>query len=317
MKGDNRMDDEVRPGLVVGVIGAVVVGLVGLVLLFSFVGGWKSTPPDKVALHYTGGPFQGVHFVEVVPPGKPIKFYGLREKFYKYPATQRNYIVSDRAEEGDRKEADHIKTVSADNLGAWWNVAITFKLNTSPEVIKRFHEQLGLKFNAWGEKGWDHLLDQTLRQVLDNRMAAEASKYTLEKLYSDPTTRSAIQAAVGADLKNGVNDLVGGNFFCGPTFDRETPNVCPDLKFIIKGAPTISDVVKNQFDANRKAELAVQEKDFEVQQAKKQAEAAAALTNAIANNPNYVLLKAIESGKIEFWVLPEGSQYTLNPGKKG
>lgn len=306
------MDEtQATPKVVAAVMALVMALIVGLVLFASFVGGWKSTPPDKVALHYTGGPFQGVHFVEVVAPGKSIKFYGLREKFYKYPATQRNYIVSDRAEEGDRKEADRIKTVSADNLGAWWNVAITFKLNTSPDVVKRFHEQLGLKFNAWGEKGWDHLLDQTLRQVLDNRMAAEASKYPLEKLYSDPTTRSAIQSAVGADLKNGVNDLVGGNFFCGPTFDREHPNVCPDLKFIIKGAPTIPDGIKAQFDANRQAALAVQQKNSEVEQAKKQAEAAAALNAAIANNPNYVLLKAIESGKITFWVLPQGSNYTL------
>lgn len=275
------------------------------------LGGLKSTPPDMVALHYTGGPLQGVHFKSVVPPGTGTRFVGLLEHWYEYPTTERNYIVSDVPSESDRGTADAVKTTSSDSVEADWNVTISFKLNTTPSVIRAFHEELGLKFHAWTHDGWVSLLDQTLRQVLDNKMNAEASRYPIAKLYSDPAVRQTIQDAVGADLKAGVNALLGGEFFCGPTFDPVRPGVCPDLEFIVKGRPGIPDAIKAQYESNLQAQLAVAQKDAEVEQARKQAEAAKELSDAIANNPAYVELQAIQSGKVTFWILPQSQPLTL------
>jgi SPFH domain/Band 7 family protein len=296
-------------GVVAGVLvfALIVAAIWGVMALRGF----RSTPPDQLALHYSGGPFEGTHFIAVVPPGTGVHFYGISEKWYEYPATQRNYIVSEKPAEGDRPEPDFIRTTSKDQQEADWQVATTFKLNTDPAVIKRFHEQLGLKFEAWNEDGWDQMLAQTLRQVLENRMNTEVGKYDIAALYSDPDTRAKVQTAVGEDLRDGVNQLAGGPFFCGPTFDPTKPTVCPPLQFLIKGRPKIPEGLVKQFDANRQSAEAVVQKDNEVQQAKKQAEAAAALQQAIANNPEYVKLKAIESGKVTFWIMPEGTNVTV------
>lgn len=300
-----RTVDSAEPNIPARTIGFIAIIFT---LVFALLGTMSlyAVPPDKVALHYSGGPIDGVHYVEQLRPGTSLSFLGLNENVYYYPSTTRNYIVDSNADRGDRGVADTIKTTSSDSIEADWNIAISMKLNTDPKVLRHFHEKLGLKFSAWTQDGWDTMLDQTLRQVLENRMNAEASKYTIQQLYSDPTVRTAIQTAVGTDLRAGVNDFVNGPFFCGPGAG------CGELKFLVKGRPSIPEDLKSQFQANRAAELKVVQRQAEVDQATKQAEAAQALKAAIADNPSYVLLKAIESGKITFWVLPQnGSNLTL------
>lgn len=290
-------------------IGIGVLILVPFMFWLAFAS-FYSVPPDKIALHYSGGPFQGAHFKEIITPGTSLKYLGESENVYYYPATTRNYVVDAIAGQGDRKTADFIATTSSDKVEADWNIAVSFRLNTEPSVLRKFHESLGLKFNAWTEGGWNTLLDQTLRQVIENQINSESSKYPLEQLYADPQVRLQIQAAVGRDLTNGVNNLLGGKFFCGPNATIAGKG-CPPMKFIIKGRPTIPTSLRDQFERNRAAELAVQQRQSEVEQAKKQAEAAEALRLATQNNPNYILLKAIESGQIKFWVLPQNGQLNL------
>jgi hypothetical protein len=290
---------------------AIFVGAIALLVFgYNFVHGWKSTPPDKLALHYTGGPIQGVHFKEVIPAGQAPHFRGLMENWYLYPSTQRTYIVDSNPGSGDRPNTDFIHTVSSDHIEADWNMAVAFKLNTEPSVIKRFHEQLGLKYQAWTDDGWNNLLDQTLRQVLENKMAAETGKYTIDQLYGDPTTRQAIQDAVGADLKNGVNAQLGGDFFCGPTFDPNHPEVCPPLQFIIKGQPKVPDGVAARYQSVKNAALDAETAKNNVAAATQQELAAEQLNKALSN-PNYVLYQAVQSGKVQFWVLPSGVNVTV------
>ena len=73
-----------------------------------FLVGWKSVPPDKIMLHYTGGPIQGQHFKEVVPPGTHTKLYGVLENYYLLPATQRTYTFSRDPNAGDKAGTDYI-----------------------------------------------------------------------------------------------------------------------------------------------------------------------------------------------------------------
>ncbi|MDQ1401752.1 MAG: hypothetical protein QOG03_68, partial [Actinomycetota bacterium] len=86
-----RSRQSVAPsGRTVGAAAGLVAVLVALlVFLIMFAAGWRSVPPDKVLLHYSGGPTQGTHFKEIVSPGSSTSFYGLLEHFYFLPATQR------------------------------------------------------------------------------------------------------------------------------------------------------------------------------------------------------------------------------------
>ena len=88
------------------VVAAGILAIVGFIWLIMFIQGWKSVPPDKFLLHYTGGPIQGTHYKEEVPPGTHTKFYGLLENYYFLPATQRNYIISADPNRGDRHGVD-------------------------------------------------------------------------------------------------------------------------------------------------------------------------------------------------------------------
>ena len=69
--------------------------------------------------------------------------------------------------------------------------------------------------------------------------------------------------------------------------------------------------ILESYAANKSSQIAIATRANEVEQAKQQAQAARELYESIRDNPNYVLLKAIESGKINFWVLPNENNLNL------
>src|SRR5438046_2990831 len=106
-------DGQESVGILVGVVGGILF-IAAIVWFVMFLGGWQSVPPDKLLLHYTGGPIQGTHYKEEVSPGTGTHFYGLLENYFYLPATQRNYIISADPNRGDRHGVDTINTPSSD-----------------------------------------------------------------------------------------------------------------------------------------------------------------------------------------------------------
>jgi hypothetical protein len=80
--------------------------------------------------------------------------------------------------------------------------------------------------------------------------------------------------------------------------------------------------VSDAFEANRTSQIKVLTAQNEIAQRTAEAEAIKALNQGLSQaGMPYVLLKAIESGKISFWVLPSDSGVTLQapslPGGTG
>lgn len=248
---------------IIGIPAAFVFLIWAIAFVFT---GWKSTPPDKLAIHMSGGPIQGTHFIGVVPPGQGTHFVGLLEGWNLLPATQRTYIISANPNEGDKKTVDTVQVASKTDIlpdGTKINTvpvsieaSLYFKLNTAcPNPnghnpndcpIRDFYTQICLHefANVDGSgtsqctdltpgHGWDAMLDQYLRPQVNRAIRDEAGKHQYVEMWHDPNVRSQMQTAIASSLAADINSALGGPFFCGPD---STSNKCTALSFILSAA---------------------------------------------------------------------------------
>jgi len=174
--------------------------------LLRRVGGWMGWPRRQPLL---------------LPPG---------DSHYYYPAGQRTYKFAG-ADEDEAKalgaDGPAIKVVK-DNITLMLSGTVTFSLNTDCDVLKKFHQQIGVK--KWGEKkkaawisdggdesyyGWDAMLDVYIEQPLQR--AATDALLAEQKTYLDlynGSGRAEFEQAIQADLPGSVG---------GPAWLRREP----------------------------------------------------------------------------------------------
>ena len=286
-------------GLLLGLLAVVLLALVPV--LGSTL---EKTPRDKVGISYGGGPFEGAHFQKIVQPGSSLFFNGIFDDLYLYPADQQTYIVSKAKDEGESKP-DVIVAPSKDRVQVQYQVAVYYKLNT--DKLRAFHEQLGLRYSAYTSSGWTDFIQTTLRPQIENALQEETRRYDVTDIYGDAQLLIDIQEEVQSTLSQRLRLATGNDFFCSPGF--EPGKECASPTFVIRKVE-IPEQVANAYERDRKAKI-------EVQTRQNEAEGIEALAEALDKaGDDYVLLRAIESGTINFWVLPsDGNGVTLNaPG---
>jgi regulator of protease activity HflC (stomatin/prohibitin superfamily) len=294
-----------RRGVVILALILVPILLIALVPVVA--GAFKKTPRDKFGISYGGGPIEGEHFIRTVKPGSGLFFNGFFRTLYLYPADQRNYIVSKVKNQGSTKGTDSIIAPSRDRVPVEYQVAIYFKLDS--DRLRDFHEQLGLKYQAYTSSGWDRLIQDTFRQQIENALQAETRRYDVADIYANRDLLVQIQGEAQRSLKERLVSALGEDYFCGPRF--KPGRKCSAPTFIIKKADVPQDVVK-AFQDNRTSEVQILTKQNEIQQRQAEAQAIAALN---ISGQDYVLLRGIESGQVKFWVVPSNNGLTLQaPG---
>ncbi|SDT03751.1 SPFH domain-containing protein [Actinoplanes derwentensis] len=174
-----------------------------------------STESDQVALHYDAGSFSSTTYQECVTQNNRA-WDGLGEKYYTYPAGQRNFDFTG----SDDSESAPYTVVSKDNQEMTVAGGLTFHLDTGCEpdggMLRRFHEDIGLKFQpVIDEDGkttgtWLEMLRFYIGHPLSRALAAEAQKYDWMALYNDPETRTRFETDINANLSAAVSATTGG-----------------------------------------------------------------------------------------------------------
>ncbi len=237
--------------------------LAAVVLTVMVTGGAcsSSAEVDRIGLHYTGGPIQGKHFKKIIAPGSGNKIVGLFDTVAYLPAGQRNYIIS-KAAEGDRKGADFIEVPSKGGVLMDFELSVYFKLNTRVDVIRTFYEQICKKYHCTEESGWRSMLNDNFRKIIETSMQERIRQYDVGVLYANNAGTEgqssndvllAVQTDVARTLRDRVNSVLGGPFFCGPKFDRSKPD-CPDFEFIINSAVPHDPATVSSFEAIRRSQ---------------------------------------------------------------
>jgi hypothetical protein len=299
-----------RPGSKI-VIALVVV--VALALVPTALATLKKTPRNMVGISYGGGPLEAAHFQRIVMPGSGLFFNGVFDPLYLYPADTQSYIVSKVVGQGAVKQPDSIISPSKDRVQIEYQIAVYFKLNV--DLLRQFHEQLGLQYNAYNPAGWSRLITDTFRQQIENALQEETRQYAVADLYGNAQVLATIQTDVEKKLSDRLVSALGQPFFCGPTYERGQK--CTSPAFVVKSIDVPPDVVK-AFQDNRTSEIAVLTAQNTIAQRAAEAQAIEALNAGLSQaGMPYVILKAIESGKINFWVLPSDTGLTLQTAPNG
>jgi hypothetical protein len=287
------------------VIGGLVLAVIALIILFNLFN-FASTDANRIGLHYGGGVIEDKKFKSIIPPGSTNKLIGPGDKLYTYPIDQRSYIIGGAG--ADTDDADEVTVVSKDNVRLGVRVQVYFTLNRKPEVIQQFHERIGLKTDAYTQEGWDTMLQSYFRPQIDRALAAVATDYLWNELYNNEARKTKFQTEAAAKFTEILPAAVGGDYFCGPSYTGS--NACGELSFTIQKPTPLDKGIIDGLEAKQRAELAKQAQEQKNQQVNVELQSVKQQV-ALLGSQGYLLKSAIESGKIQFMVIPQNGNVSI------
>lgn len=249
-----------------------------------------STQSDQVSLHYAAGPLSDTKFENCVTTGtRNIDGYG--DKHYTYPAGQRTFTFAK-----DGKDVDSAAfTVAAGNVELVLSGVARFSLNTDCDTLRKFHEQIGLKYGAYvddGETGWNKMIATYVLQPLQRAMNDATNGADWVSLYNDPSAKAAWEKRVGELLPQYVEQTAGGEYFKDFQLTLQKPALPDQLQSALLAQQVAIQNQQTQVETNRTLEL--------------EREGIQSLVQLLGPE-GYNVYTALKDGKITFMPIPEGS----------
>lgn len=191
-------------------------GLLGLALA---TGCSITTPePDQKGIVYDAGMFSDTTFQNCINPGsRDVSGWG--DQGFVYPNGQRTFEFADK----QGAESKPLTVVSKDNLEMTVSGVATFSLTTDCATLRKFHEQIGLKFKAYEDAGWNRLLGVYIGQPLDRAMDAAAKEYGWKDLFSNPQIKQQWEQSVAKYAAQFIQEQGGAGFFGGFAVTLQQP----------------------------------------------------------------------------------------------
>lgn len=278
------------------------------VVLLTLAGtacGLKGSEINERCLIYSGGLVEDKAFQGFLEPGATAKSTGFGSETYCYRTDQRSYIG--KAEGGDTGPTPF---VSKDDVRMVSEFQLYFKLNLDDEPFQEFHTNLGVKTHAWGEDGWAQMLREYFEPQIDRAIESAGLLHGWRDLYTSEEHRAQFNNEVVAKLKGNIDTVIGGNYFCGPSYNGPgTP--CGEFTFTVgKPRPENPEIVQ-AVEAQQTAQARLDAQATENQRIAAQVSGERELV-ALYGPEFAVLLEAIRSGKVG-QIIVDGANRSVVP----
>jgi regulator of protease activity HflC (stomatin/prohibitin superfamily) len=255
------------------VTGAIAVAAAVVAALFGVTSCGKTVDPGNAGVKIrTLGTGAGV---DPEPLSSGWHFRGIGERIVEYPVIQRTYSYT---READERGNENEEITFADNTGLPMTADVAITLQVNPSAAPNLYKTYRLSF--------DQLLDGPIRNDVRSAVAAEAEKVNVEALYSggrQQVIQRALAHVAGKWARHGVQvsqlDWIGTIRYPPVILDAIQAKTRTDQETLTARA----QVAKSQ--AQAEAQIAA---------ARGQAESIRIINEALAANPRYVQLKAVE-----------------------
>ena len=268
--------------------------LAGLML----TAGCAGTAANEIGVHYGGGPVEDKTYQGLVSPGSTSEPVGYGDAVYRYRIDQRSWIGRNCESSGtgppcaDRPE---VEFVSKDGIRMHAPVDVYFTLKRDEETLKRFHEEIGLKTEAFQEKGWVQMLRTYFDPALDRAIDSAGLAFDWRPLRENEQIRNDFAQQASGQFSAELERATGGSYFCSPTYqDPEDP--CGQISFAI-GQPTPVDArVVEAIEGEQTARAQTQSLAAEQARAEAEARARQVLIDQVGPEV-YACLEAIHAAE--------------------
>lgn len=275
-------------------IAAAVAAVVLLGLVLVTCSSTTSTGPDEQALHYKDGPVSSKKFADCIKPSTRV-WDGAFDAHYTYPAGQRTYSFTGR--KGSESDAVTIKTSDAQELTV--KGFVTFALTQDCDALRKFHESVGSKYEAYEPDGWRDFLGDYLAVPLNSSMDKAALEFDWRTLYSSNEALTEFEAAVKESLPNEVQAALGEEFLTIKSVSIETPLPSSALREGLESKEKA--ILDNDAQKERNETLRTQYDSFRD-------------CKAVLTEESCLILKLAEQGSIPLYPIPAGGAINVQPG---
>jgi hypothetical protein len=249
--------------------------------------------PDKVGLYYMRGNSDGNTFGHCINPGVADDMVWNNEVIW-LPTNLRTWNIAPQG--GDSNQPITVASKPEPNQPSGVQVNVwtqtNFMLNTNCDggkdsPVVKWWESQGRRYKADTDAGWTKMLENTIVTALTTSTRNVVRTYGADALVAG-SSNPEVQTAIATQFQTELKRLIGGDYLCGPTFNR-TVKECPPVEVILKDIDYTDPGIQ---EARNKKQKAVEEAAAAVAAAQGQVDAAKKLNELYQNKAWMELQKA-------------------------